>query len=188
MSPYDEFDDYFLWLCALVNADMERYSELLWHLMDADFYYILELDESRSVEGLALRETFYNRDKTCDWVMFWDKPCSVLEALIALAQRMNDALMDEIEADRTRVWFWMMVKNLGLKQFDNEKFAENPMNCLCKIDGIVANWLNRTFELDGFGSVFPLDEPTRDQRRLSLVYQMYDYIFEKIPNPENEGL
>lgn len=179
----DDYDGYFLWLCDLVNADMTRYSELLFRLHDMDFVWCLEQDESRAVEGLMLREEYYGlTDYLEDWVMFMDKKCSVLESLIALARRMSDAMTETESGDTTRVWFWMFIKNLGLKPYSNIRL-EAPWyptseSDLIDIQMIVHRWLNREFESDGVGSIFPLKEARHDQRERTLVYQMYDYIFE----------
>lgn len=174
----DEFDGYFLWLCDVVNADMARYSELLWNLHDMDFVWCLDLDESRANDGLALRERWYNQNPYEDWIVFLEKSCSVLEALVGLALRMEDMLSDINTGDRTRVWFWEMVRNLGLKRYTNEVVLTDPQ-AVIDIQMIVERWMNREFDVDGQGSIFPLDYPVHDQRGLSIVYQLYDYLADK---------
>ena len=176
----DEYDEYFLWLCELVNADMDRYSELLFQLHDMDFFWVLELDSSRATEGLALREEWYGLNPYADWIMFLEKECSVLEALIGLARRMESMLSDLNTGDRTRVWFWEMIRNLGLKKYTNTKMA-GEFGAILDIQMVIDNWLNRDFDDGGWGSVFPLDNPTCDQRERSMIYQLYDYLFEKHP-------
>lgn len=176
----DDYDGYFLWLCGLVNADMTRYSELLFRLHDMDFLWILDQDESREAEGLMLREEYlrltYGEE---DWVMLMDKRCSVLEALIPLARRMSDALTEDNSGDTTRVWFWEFIKNLGLKTYSNIRLEyEDGEDDLIDIQMIVHRWLNREFDWDGEGSIFPLKNSAHDQRERTIIYQMYDYIFE----------
>lgn len=173
----EEFDEYFLWLCDIVNADMLRYGELMWYLHDIDFVYCLELDESRAIEGLGLREEWYQQNPYEDWIVFMDKGCSVLEVLIGLARRIEAALSDVNTGDRTRVWFWEMVRNLGLKRYTND-VLRNDENAQMEVRMIVNRWLNREFDVDGRGSVFPIDIPNNDQRELSMIYQMYDYLFD----------
>lgn len=173
----DEFDDYFLWLCDLINADMNVYSEILFQLHDTDFVWALELDASRAKEGLELRKEYYD---IChdDWVMLMDKDCSVLEMLIALARRMDDMLVDDNTSTRVPIWFWEMFENLGLKKYTNTFLWLELEDDLYDIQEILRIWMHRDFEPDGVKSVFPLRNPTHDQRERTIVYQMNDYVFE----------
>ena len=173
----DEHDDYFVWLCANVQADA-RYEELLLELYFTDFEVMVEIDESRAVEGLMLREEYYNLDRSADWVMFMRAPCTVLEALIAMARRLDGLTTDENCGDRTRVWFWDMIGNLGLKQYTNFMYEKDPYTQERVFD-ILKVWMDRGFESDGHGSPFPLEYPKCDQRSRSMMYQMYDYVDEK---------
>lgn len=177
----DEYDEYFLWLCELVNADMDRYSELLFQLHDMDFFWVLELDSSRATEGLALREEWYGLNPYADWIMFLEKECSVLEALIGLARRMEGMLSDLNTGDRTRVWFWEMVRNLGLGIYTNARIKRDKETALLNIQMTLSTWMNREFEPNGQGSPFPLDTSGKDEREVSMIYQLYDYLFEKHP-------
>lgn len=176
----DEFDGYFLWLGDLVEVDWDRYSELLYALHLMDFTWCLEQDESRSTEGLMLREEYYELSgREEDWVMLLDRPCTVLEALIPIAKRMDDILVDEDTGDRTRIWFWEFIGNLGLKKYTNQRLIGRfKTDDDYDIQMIVRTWLDREFQYDGKGSLFPLKEPSCDQRSRSIVYQMYDYAFE----------
>lgn len=173
----DEFDDYFLWLCGIVDADMTRYSELMWLMHDTDFVWCNVLDESRAVEGLELREQWYRENPYEDWIMFLEKNASVLEVLIGLARRMEDATSDINTGDRTRVWFGAMVRNLHLETCTNDCLIDNPEQ-QAYVQMVLSRWMNREFDIDGNGSPFPLLSPTRNQRDLSLVYQMYDWFSE----------
>ena len=174
----DDFDGYFLWLCSLVNADMDRYSELLFCLHDIDFSWCIDQDSGRAEEGLNLRNEYYTLSNyTADWVMLMDKPCSVLEALIPIAKRMSDMLEGDNSGDTTRVWFWKFLENLKLKKFNNV-FVQHDENSDYDIKIAVINWLNREFEFDGTGSIFPLKHPKYDERNRTIVYQMYDYFFD----------
>lgn len=174
----DEFDDYFLWLCDLVNCDMDQYSELLYYLHDFEFTWSLELDSSRAKDGLELRKEYYDNVCHDDWVMLMNKECSVLEALIALARRMDDMLVDDNTSSRVPIWFWEMISNLGLKKYTNTFLWIGLESDQYDIQEILRTWMNREFDFDGRGSIFPLREPVHDQRERTLVYQMNDYVFE----------
>ena len=187
----DEFDEYFIWLCCLVNADLDLYSELMFYLHDTDFQWCLELDSSRAKEGLELREEFYEANRyysDCDWVMLMDKPCSVLEALISIARRMDDMLIDDDTSERVAVWFWEMIKNLGLKRFTDILLMRGNEDDYYDMEEILARWMNRDFEPDGTGSIFPLREASCDQRERTIVYQLNDYILENYLEDNDEFL
>lgn len=176
-QAHNEYDDYFLWLCDLVNADLDRYSELLFHLHDTDFVWCLELDESRANEGLDLRKEYY---ELCgdDWVMLMEKSCSVLEMLIALARRMDDMLVEDYTSSRVPVWFWEMVKNLGLKKFTDFAFLNATDDDLYEFEMILHVWMHREFEFDGEGSLFPLRNCGSDQRDATIIMQLNEYVLE----------
>jgi hypothetical protein len=176
----DEFDGYFLWLCELVNADMDNYSELMYELHNTDFYWCIDLDASRASEGLELRKEYCDINKyfNTDWVMLMDKPCSVLEALISLARRMDDMLIEDNTSERVAVWFWEMVKNLGLKKYTNTVIWIGQDDDRYDIQEILRIWMSREFAADGSGSPFPLRYPAHDQCERTLVYQLNDYILE----------
>lgn len=174
----DEFDDYFIWLCACAGVDLDRYSELMLVLYFTEFFVVMELDDSRKVEGLMLREEFFNLDRSSDWVMFMNAPCTVLEALVAMARRLDGLTTDENCGDRTSVWFWKLIGNLKLKEFTNQAFEEELYSEELNktIYDILFVWMNREFCWDGVGSAFPISNPEFDQRHRSMMYQMYDYV------------
>lgn len=183
MYRAEDYDGYFLWLCSLVNADMTRYSELLWTLHEMDFVWILELDESRSVDGLDLRREYFELCPDEDWIIVLEKGCSVLEMLIALARRIEGVLGDINTGDRTRVWFWEMLRNLGLKPYSNIRLEyDEDGSELMDVQLILSKWMNREFDIDGTGSIFPLMNPVHNQLERSIVYQMYDYLIENYPD------
>ena len=171
---------YFDWLCELINLREGVYDSLIFELYSIDFEWILPLDSDREYDGMVLRESFY--DTRIVKHQLKNKPCSVLEVLIALAQRFDFILDDEDRGDRTRIWFWEMIDNLGLKKFNNvyldtpygRKFKKlNQIRDICDI------WMKRKFEYSGYGSPFPLDYPNEDQRKIDLVCQLNQYILEK---------
>ena len=182
MFREEDYDGYFLWLCHLVSADMTRYSELLWNLYDMDFVWVLDIDASRSIDGLDLRKEYFDLFPEEDWVMLMEKSCSVFEMLIALSRRIDGVLGDVNTGDRTRVWFWEMIRNLGLKSYSNIRLEyDETGEELIDIQIILSRWMNREFDEDGKGSVFPIKEPMHNQRERSIVYQMYDYLMENYP-------
>ena len=179
----EEFDGYFLWLCSLVNADLSCYSELLYALHEMDFVWVIELDSDRADDGLELRRKYYEQDHNEDWIMFWERPCTVFEALIGIARRMNYILEDEDSGDMTFMYFWEFIRNLDLKKYSNKRLDGRPKelveNDLYDIQAICNNWMTRNFEPDGRGSIFPLPYASEDQAHISLTYQMNNYVIVK---------
>lgn len=174
-------DLYFEWLCDMINLQYDTYDILIYELYNIPFFWKIELDANRAEDGIILRGYFHNDDGTTALDTFADKPCSVLEMLIALSKKMDYLLADDGRGDRTRIWFWEMISNLGLdKYYDaefNEPFGED-MGRIKEIQQICDKWMNRNFSYRGYGSPFPLVRPHRDQRQQQLIDQMNDYILE----------
>jgi hypothetical protein len=160
---------YFLWLCAKLRCknNME-FRALLRALSSKDFFSLIELDDNRALDGLRYRHYYKEATEL-------EPPsgnCSVLEVLVGLAERMSYILYDpDIDnEDQIHVWFWELIRNLGLDPFDSH---DDSMD---KID----RWLNRNFYYDGDGSPFPLQNPIEDQREIEIWYQMQAYLNEKL--------
>lgn len=158
---------YFLWLCDLVQLKRHKeFRKLLRHLNSLSFYSIVNFDDNRALDGLGLRNLYNIQTK--------EEPpegdCTVLEVLIALAERMAYILYDPDlpNEDQIYYWFWHFLENLKLKPYDTAN------NNLIKIQ----RWLDRKYEFDGHGGVFPLKHPNEDQTKVELWYQMQSYITE----------
>ena len=177
---YDIDQDYFHWLCELVHIDQEHAS---WWLVAKDlhrreFVPMLDRDENRAMDGFALRERFLDGERYSlrDHI---DGECSVLEMLVALAQRMDFETSDaysEDSNDRTAYWFWEMLDNLGLTAFDDDSYVE--LEGQTYVDKIIDDFVERRYDYDGEGGIFPLRYADRDQRRVELWYQMSAYLCE----------
>ena len=169
--------EYFDWLCDRINLQRGKYDILIHELYNIDFTWVIELDSNRAEDGLILRGYFNTDD-----LMLLSKPCSVLEALIGLAERMDYIMDDEDRGDRTRIWFWEMIDNLGLNRYADENFDSpygRDMDQLNDIHSICSRWLNREFDYAGNGSPFPLNNPHTDQRELHMIDQLNEYILDK---------
>lgn len=154
LTKNDTKTEYYIWLCSLVGAQ-KGYGRLSEILYDIPFNYILERDENRAYDGIELRYRYmYEHDMyDIDYIeIFDDKPCSVLEMLIALAVRIEDQFMDNLEDNRTGYWFKLMLENLGLKLY-TDSYANN-WSFPYEVKGIIDNFLNRSFSPDGHGSIF----------------------------------
>lgn len=172
--------EYFEWMCGLVCD--ERYSgglsyrNLLSYLYDRDFVYSIELDGNRAEDGTDLRYRFayeYDYDDSVVVNHLSDKPCSVLEMMIALAIRCEEHIMDDPDVgDRTPQWFWKMIDNLGLSDMSDDKFDEYHATRIIDI------FLNREYEETGEGGLFTVKSCVHDLRNIEIWYQMCWYLDE----------
>ena len=171
---------YFNWLCDLIHADQidRSYYILMKDLHKKEFTSIVEHDENRAYDGMELREECLKELGYPKYVTI-DGPCSVLEMLIGLARRMDFETSDPYEEeghDRTTYWFWEMIENLGLTIFDDDSYVD--MEGQIFVDSIVDRLVERRYEENGEGGIFPLRHTTEDQRDVEIWYQMHMYLAE----------
>lgn len=167
---------YFRWLCHRVHRRSEyTYRELLQLLNDREFYWSVPNDDNRIEDGLKLRE-IYAETHPSFLPPGPSEPCSVLEVLIALADRIENILADPRKGDRTADWFWEMIRNLGLNQFHDQNFYEARNNGV--INFILNQFINRTYDRRGQGSLFPSKKTAKNLARVEIWYQMMNYLDE----------
>lgn len=181
LAPEDEMVNvYFHWLCSMVNADdpQESYICLMGVLFDTEFEWTIGNDVNRAEDGKRLRDPFFSDEESLS------KPCSVLEMMIALAIRIDEEVMwNPDKGDRTAVWFWEMIDNLGLGELDDgleygkiERIASRKLHI----------FVHRMYKSDGVGSLFPMKTPlqkngavTKKCHKLEVWYQMMLYMVNK---------
>lgn len=173
--------DYILDRVGMPTWYKRRYSELLDYLFETPFTWIVNNDVNREMDGLELREEYFDeigidaedRDSELD-----EHRCSVLEMMIALAERIEYHIMGEPGDDDPSRWVIEMIENLGLDSFDNEAFDEN------EVDYIVQKWLHRAYDEGKKGSIFPLRQGKNMKKsslREEIWFQMCRYLEEKYP-------
>lgn len=143
-----------------------KYTQLMEDLLSIDFEWAdsTRMDYNRAVDGLVLREHL------CSNVSDLSDQCSVLEMLCAMAIRIEVEYLDEDAS--THDIFWEMLVNLGLEEFYDSNYDSH------EVYYIIERWMYRQFDYNGSGSIFPLNEPRRDQRKIEIWAQMNDYITE----------
>ncbi len=162
---------YFNWLVSLVATDEEarKYHRLLNHLHEREFYWIVNNDFNRSADGIDMRSTFAD-ENNIDYLTIRDDlmgPCTVLEMLVGLANRIEFSIMgDEDFGDRTGLWFWEMIGNLGLTKMTFNRF--NKADC----DEILDNFLGRNYDFNGTGNIFYVENPSFDMQKAEIWNQM----------------
>ncbi len=168
---------YFDWLVFGIAPDYrqrDHYAKLLLALYSTEFYWVITRDRNRAEDGLDLRNQ-YERETGlyCDAY----GPCTVLEMLIALAIRCENELMyryNPDEGDQTEKWFWMMVDNLGLCEFDDYHHWEVE-----EIDDILARFMDRNYGQRFEFCPFPVKNVPIGFEKMELIYQMNYYVKEK---------
>lgn len=181
MYGLDTKRDYFNWLCDLVHIDqIERsYWILAKDLFRKEFIAIIEHDENRASDGIELREE-YMREFDPDGYLDLDEDCSVLEMMIALAKRMDFETSDPNDPndvyDTTSYWFWEMIENLGLIEFDDRSYVD--LDGQTYVEWILDGLIDRQYESNGDGGLFPLRDAHEDQRHVEIWYQMSAYLME----------
>lgn len=171
-------EEYFNWLSDIVTHKSRkgRYKKLLNDLFFSEFYAKIAKDENRAIDGEGLRIRFahavgYNEFKIREAMD--DRPCSVLEMIIALADRIEDQIMGEDElGDETYKWFWEMIDNLGLSYYTDDRYDEEA------VDAIIDRFLQRKYNKDGRGGLFYIGQCKKDVRKIEIWYQMCWYLDE----------
>lgn len=172
-------DEYFEWLmnlaCYRRFAPTISYRKLLKRLYETEFTYTILRDRNRSEDGKGLRYRFVTVNGYEDWqdtvMEVLNGPCSVLEMILALAIRCEENIMDDpLLGNRTRQWFWGMIKNLGLDTMTDMNYSERF------IDDVVCRFLNRDYEPDGTGGLFTVKNCYEDLRTVEIWYQLLWYL------------
>lgn len=146
---------YLTWLEQQVGGP-KNHGRLFGLLFATPFTYILPMDGNRYEDGIDLRYRYTREadipDPECA-VVCDTSDCSVLEMMVALAKRLEDAIMaDDDLGNRTGVWFWEMIYSLGLSDFTDDRWGEN--GGAARVRDILAAFVSRTYQPDGRGGLF----------------------------------
>lgn len=160
---------YFDWLISQVSSRHNKnpsrtYTMLLEQLHRKPFEWSVPNDDNRVEDGLELRYEFLNGPVDDH------DGCTFLEMLLALSRRVafeEDGAVGD--------WFWHLMENLELRQYNDETYSEFDQ---IYIDHILNRVIDRTYDFDGLGGLFPLKEAHQDQRKIELWYQMSSYLLE----------
>lgn len=171
MQPLD--DAYLTWLYSQIGSvklknRARTYWRLARQLFTKEFIWLVPNDDNRVEDGRDLRFEFLEKEELQsddDWL---NLGCSVLEMLIGLSRRLS------FEAEgEARDWFWHLMDTLELRECtDRADWSEEY------VDEILNRMVFRTYKPDGTGGLFPLLNPSCDQRDVELWYQMSAYLLE----------
>jgi len=164
---------YFNWLCAKVLnlvpsfRDESTYWNLFRKLHKTEFVWMMSGDDNRAEDGKELRREFILMAEVPDdpeWRLVVG--CSVLEMLIAFARRAEFQTDDP-----AHIWFWEFLTNLGLDTFSDQNGFEEDF-----VDLVLEDFIWRTYSPDGNGGLFPIQNPSTDQRQVEIWYQFVEYL------------
>ena len=178
---HDVRKEYYDWLQMIIFSRYPKYrnsyNRLLGYLMDRDFSYTLDRDGDRYDDGEDLRYRFAQEMDISGALVSTqidDRPCSVLEMMVALALRCEEDIMQDpyngINASR---WFWSMIVSLGLGGQTDPFFVED------EVEAVIYRFLRREYEPNGKGGLFTLREPKRDMRTVEIWAQAMWYLTEQ---------
>jgi hypothetical protein len=170
--------EYFDWMYNLVCGEKRfkkvSYRKLLSYLNKVDFNYIYEMDGNRAEDGMDLRYRFGYENDIPDYEItahLDDRPCSILEMMVALSVRCEENIMDNPDiGDRTGKWFWGMIESLGLYSMDDSCFDRS------KADKIIHCFLSRDYKMNGEGGLFTIPNYRGDLRYVEIWYQAMWYL------------
>lgn len=152
------------------NYSNDTYNNLFMDLYTCDFTWsrTVPRDGDRAEDGLQLRQKLGFSD------ILQDKPCSVLEMLIALAIRIDNELMYSFdEGDRTVQWFWEMIVNMGLGSQNDYNYDAAYVN------SCIERFIRREYDADGSnGGIFVLSNPRENLKNVDIWYQAMWYLSE----------
>lgn len=172
--PAGTLDDLYLdWLYNQVLVKAQRgasYWKLLRQLHQIEFRWFVPNDGNRAEDGLDLRKEWRDQVDISvdrDWM---ELGCSFLEILVVLARRM------EFDGGETpQHWFWHLLENLEFNNcHDGSGYSRRYVLHRVKIV------MDREYEPNGAGGLFPLREPSKDQREVELWYQMSEYLLQDL--------
>lgn len=165
---------YFDWMYNLVCEGDMSYRKLFKVLHDVDFTYMIDMDGNRFDDGIDLRYRFGSEQGYSERTVaryLDNRPCSVLEMIVALAIRLEEHIMSDPEiGDRTKKWFWLMIYNLELTEMDDDAFNEDY------VVNVIERFLNREYGRDGKGGLFRIEQCKYDLREVEIWYQANWYL------------
>lgn len=172
---------YFEWLKNKVDfLDFpEKYDRLFMALYNTGFIWIHPMDRNRAFEGQDLRAE-YKTETGRNLPVSYSIPANVLEVIISIAKRMN-FICSSFDEDKTKIIFWRLIANLDLAGMSDPNYFK--LGGDSRVEAILTNWMERDYEPDGRGGLFPMVEPRENQRETELWYQMNQYLTD--PNGED---
>lgn len=177
-----DHDPYFQWLCKRVGIGkpdkpyIKLALELHWMIFKPHGPF--ETDSNRANDGLQQRVIFLDRYGQLGSDSMSRGPCTMLEFLIGLSQRMSFIMGTEENDLHTAHYFWKLIENLRLNKLTDDRYYELHGDFF--VQEAVDRVLFRTYDRNGFGGLFPLKRCMNDQRKVEIWYQMQSWLMESV--------
>lgn len=138
------------------------------------FSWTVHNDGNRVEDAREIRQEFLNKNRQEYRPVAWyEMDASMLEVLMAISKRM--AFKTDVSPG---VWFWKLIENLGLEYCTDSAWSQRTrLDVLQTTEQLI----NRTYQPDGKGGLFPLNDPPEDQREVEIWLQMNAYLWERMP-------
>lgn len=166
-------DAYFDWLVD--KLDGADYICLFEFLHSIEFVPVLSEDLNRSNDGAYQRWIFHEETgedvPSSEWGEY---SCSVLEMMSSVSDAMHDMMYEPDNGSSSAFWFHILLDNLKLYKMTDAYFYKHR-NASEECLDIVEKLLNREYDRDGIGSMFPMPGETEDMRNKEIWYQMNSY-------------
>lgn len=174
---------YYQWITGWANELCSPYggpySELMHELHIFTFKCKVAGDENRVTDAHMLRRKFATENgfayHDVEDILGGDR-ISLLEVMLSLALRCEEEFMGNGENDRMSVWFFDMLCSAKLDEMDDAHF--DPDYVELSIERIIS----RTYERNGNGGLFTVNNPPKDLRKTELWYQMCWHLSELVEN------
>lgn len=122
------------------------------------------------MDGMELRQEFIQLVDADPIDEYWfELTCSCLEMFIALSRRLAF-----IGGGEARVWFWHILDNLEIISSDHDSQPGE------EVELVLDTFIQRKFDYNGKGGLFPLKHPREDQRNVEIWYQLSAYLIERM--------
>lgn len=158
--------DYFEWLTSQINVpNRKTCNDLFERMHNLEFVWIVPNDDNRVQDGLDLRSEFVNGSRR----KLNLKGVSFLEVLVGLSRRVAFTAGGD-----SRNWAWRLIKNIKLNKMSDPLTSEKAN----KVDEVLNALIWRTYQKDGRGGFFPLNQIAEDQTKVEIWYQMNAYVIE----------
>lgn len=155
-------DAYMKWMLDKMNYRKHgkgKYGRLMRKLNEREFTYTLLLDENRVYDAVEMRNRFLDETFTskhtvfgddltqyCSNLLFGPDRCSLLEMFTALSIRCEMEITGMPGKDHIDRMFWVMLDNLGLNSYPDDKWDEAEVNAILD-ELLVKSDKNRLFPL-----------------------------------------
>lgn len=161
--------EYFDWLVSQIEIagnSARTYNELFEIMFGTEFIWAVDGDDNRAQDGMDLRGYFSGGVES-------HRPdiqgVTVLEVLIGLSRKVAF-----VAGGDAREWAWQLIVNLGLDR------CTDPLTrfSLPTVNACLSRLVLRTYDPDGRGGFFPLNNPQEDQRQIEIWKQLNEYVNE----------